>query len=66
MDREAIGEFAKILVQSLTPEEVSNFYRTYHEIIGSERWNEYSALAVEVVRTRRKMDQRLIDLDKEQ
>lgn len=32
MDREEIGEFAKILVQSLDPIEVSSFYRTYHEI----------------------------------
>jgi len=64
VDREAIGEFARILVQSLTPLEITEFYRTYHDIIGNDRWNEYTALAMEVVRIRRKMDKLLTELDK--
>lgn len=64
MDREQIGEFARILIQSLDPIEVSNFYKTYHEIIGNERWDEYAKLAKRVVDLRREMDKRLIELDK--
>lgn len=64
MDREQIGEFARILIQSLDPIEVSRFYKTYHEIIGNERWDEYTKLAKRVVDLRREMDKRLIELDK--
>lgn len=63
MDREEIGEFAKILVQSLDPIEVSGFYKTYHEIVGNERWDEYTKLATRIVNLRRDMDKRLIELD---